>query len=303
MQDGMGLERRAHYLSAFWQDHLSRTRAAQARWAQTASGDVLTVLGAGPLFDFNAMPLARSFKRFRLVDANPLSAAAWGRLNTPVEPVITDISNCLTAWSDQLRSLRRPWDETLRFIENIAATPVPAYAPLSDGLLSLNLLSQLEVGWQEIVEPLLHKRFGRAFVQSHEQEWLNAIRPASQALAEQHLVALEASHAKNILLISDAEYVDYTGRQYQVHHLEPPPVQWSEQGWQGDPGIQYEVTPALEAVPLAAVTLLHWLPSYRLQWQESWLWHIAPSGTEATPSGKIHRVAAFALAHFDSVST
>ncbi len=37
------------------------------------------------------------------------------------------------------------------------------------------------------------------------------------------------------------------------------------------------------------------LPSYRLAWQECWLWHIAPLGTETVAYGEVHRVGAFAL--------
>lgn len=295
VEDGLGLERRAQYLSAFWSDHLSRTRAVQTRWAQTASGDTLTVLGAGPLFDFNAPALQNRFKRFRLVDANPAVEAYWQRLNTPVEPVITDITNCLSTWANSIQTSKLGWTETLQLIQDVGLTPVSAYVPRGDAVLSLNILSQLEVGWQETIEHLLQKRFGRSFVLKHEQEWLQASRPGSKILVEQHLAALENSRAPYILLITDVEYIDYTGRRYQHNRFEPPPVSWSEDKWVHDPGIEYELIPALEGANLGPETLNHWLPSYLLDWHASWLWHIAPNGTEAVSYGKLHRVAAFSL--------
>jgi len=290
---GFGLERRARALSTHWAAHLSRSRAAQARWAQTAGGGVLCVLGAGPLLDFNAAALSPKFSSFRLVDANPLLMSGWSRLNKPVEPVITDITNCLANWRQTVKDFRGAWPETLNLIRELKSAP--AYSAPSDALLSLNILSQLEIGWQEAVEPLLKKRFGKRFVQAHEQEWLNAIQPGSQKLVEQHLAALEASGARHVLLICDIEYIEYTGRLYQRHESADPPLRWTEEGWQADHGITYEAIPALEGVVLNHQSFAHWLPSYELDWHESWLWHIAPNGTETVNYGKLHRVAAFAL--------
>jgi hypothetical protein len=229
------------------------------------------------------------------VDANPLSPSYWGRLSTPIEPVITDISCCLGAWSDAVKQCEGNWLQTLDLIRALGRSPVPAYAAKTDALLSLNILSQLDVGWQEAVEPILQKRFGSAFVRTREQEWLDAMRPASQALAQQHLLALELSGAQSVLLIADVEYVEYTGRKYHSKQYEPPPLQWSEAGWRADPGIRFEVTQALEGVGLDVSTFHSLMPNYQLEWQDSWLWHIAPNGTEATHHGKLHRVAAFSL--------
>jgi hypothetical protein len=298
VRSGLGLERRAQELSAFWSDHLSRSRAAQSRWAQNCQGDVLTVLGAGPLRDFNAISLGRSFKRFRLVDGNPMSPSYWGRLNIPVEPVITDISCCLDAWSAAVERSSGSWQDVLALIHKLGDPPTLGYSAKADAVLSLNLLSQLEVGWQESLEPILKKRFGRMFVKKREQDWLEAIRPSSKTLVEQHLASLECSAAQSVLLISDVEYLEYTGRKYSRKLHQPPPVTWSERGWQADPGIRYETTPALEGVALDAWTFNRWMPSYQLEWQDGWLWHISPHGTEATRFGMVHRVVAFSLRRY-----
>jgi len=290
---GLALERRARALSRYWTDHLSRTRAAQARWGQTAGGGVLTVLGAGPLLDFNAAALSPAFASFRFVDANPLLVSGWARIHKPVEPVITDITNCIVNWRQTVKQFRGDWPETLNLIRELPAAP--GYSAPSDALLSLNILSQLEIGWQEAVEPLLQKRFGKRFVLEHEQEWLDAIRPPSQVLVERHLAALQASGARQVLLICDIEYVDYTGRQFQRHEWATPPLRWTEEGWVADEGITYEAIPALEGVVLNHENFARWMPSYELEWHESWLWHIAPNGTETAGYGKLHRVGAFAL--------
>jgi len=295
LRAGLGLERRAQHLATFWNEHLSRTRAAQARWARDIHGGLLTVLGAGPLFDFNAAALSPRVESFRLVDANPLCIDHWKRLEKPVEPVITDITNCLEVWLKTLEETGGSWSELLSKIKNLSFDPRKGYVPVTDCLLSLNILSQLEVGWQESVEPLLQKKFGRRFVYQHEQEWLEAIQPSSRVLAEQHLAALEASRASHILLITDAEYVDYKGRKYSVDRWETTPLSWSEKGWEPDAGIEFEATPALEGLVLDGDSLTRWMPSYQVQWNDSWLWHISPYGTEPIEHGQIHRVVALSL--------
>ena len=259
---------------------------------------MLTVLGAGALSDFNAVSLGRNFKSFRLVDGNPMSPSYWGRLNIPVEPVVTDISRCLDNWSKAVARSGGSWDDVLKLIRGLGDPPTAGYFAKSDAVLSLNLLSQLEVGWQEALEPILKKRFGRLFVGRREQEWLDAIRPSSKSLAEQHLRSLECSGAQSILLITDVEYLEYTGRRYSRKVHQSPPVRWSESGWEADPAIQFETMPALEGVALDAGTFVRWMPSYQLEWQDCWLWHISPNGTEATSYGTVHRVVAFSLRRY-----
>ena len=209
--------------------------------------------------------------------------------------MITDITNSLGDWLRHLETATGSWSEVLSEIRTLSLTPKQGYVPVTDSLLSLNILSQLEVGWQESIEPLLKKRFGGRFVHQHEQEWLQAIRPSSRVLAEQHLVALEASRAVDILLITDAEYVDYTGRKYSVNKWEAPPLTWSEKGWKADAAVEFEVTPALEGLVIDRDSLNRWMPSYQVQWRESWLWHISPYGTEPIDHGQLHRVVALSL--------
>jgi hypothetical protein len=292
---GLGLERRAQALSMYWSDHFSRSRAAQSRWARDCEGRLLTVLGAGPLFDFNTPVLCSHFRSFRMVDANPLLTQYWGRLGVPVEPVLTDITGCVEDWLSAVRTSRGDWRQIMSLIHDLPLKPVQAYSAKTDALLSLNILSQLEVGWQEAIEPVLIEKFGRNFVREHEQEWLEAIRRCSQTLAEQHLAAMERSYARDVLLITDVEYIEYTGRRYRRNRWEAPPVTWSADGWTAGQGIQYEAIPALEGVELTTEMFSRWMPSYTLLWQDNWVWHIAPYGTEPAPHGKLHRVCAFAL--------
>lgn len=292
---GLGIEQRAQRLAPFWAEHLQRTRSAQARWAENIHGDWLTVLGAGRLLDFNKTVLLPRFRNFRLVDADPLCRAVWKKLPKPVDPVCLDISGCLDGWIRHLKKTREPWSGMLNAIRAVRAPN--AYTDHCEALLSLNVLSQLQIVWQDRAEALLIRRFGADFVKQHETEWLDALRPASQTLVERHLAALEHSAAPNVLLITDLDYVEYHGVTFQEDHWAPPPVEWSpETGWSADEALTCELSPALEGVELNEEAFARWMPSYRLAWQESWLWHLVPLGTEKDQrAGKVHRVGAFAL--------
>jgi len=293
---GLGIENRARKQAPFWAEHLDRSRAAQARWTLRASGERLTVLGAGRLLDFNRSAIPPRFTNLRLVDADPLCPPIWRSIAKPVEAVCADVSGCLNRWIAELNRIRKPWPETLAAIREHRVPSRAAYRAPTDALLSLNILSQLQIVWQDGVEDFLTERFGRRFVEHQEDEWLDALRPAGQMLVEQHLAAIEDSGPRFVLLITDLEYLDYQGRTFQRGHWAPPPVEWSNAGWHAESPVTCEVSPALEGVELNEDAFARWLPSYRLAWRESWLWHIAPLGTEKkTPHGKVHRVGAFAL--------
>jgi hypothetical protein len=293
---GLGIEHRARRLAPFWAEHLSRTRAAQARWAQQASGEWLSVLGAGRLLDLNRADLPPRFKGIRLVDADPLCAAYWRDLPKLADAVCADVSGCLNEWAVALQNLRTDWTGTLSGIRGFGASAERAYSTQTDALLSLNILSQLQIVWQDAVEAFLVERFGRRIVDAREEDWLDALRPGGRMLVEQHLAAMECSNAQFVLLITDVEYLEYRGRVFRQDRWGPPPVEWTrEGGWRVEDGVTCEVSPALEGVELDESGLGQWLPSYHLEWQDWWLWHIAPLGTEKQEWGKVHRVGAFAL--------
>lgn len=296
---GLGIERRARLLAPFWAEHLARTRAAQARWVENATGDWLTVLGAGRLLDFNGPAVLPHFNQLRLVDADPSCGASWQRLEKLAESICLDISACLNKWIAEAAQFRGAWPETMSAISAYGTRAEAAYSVPSDALLSLNVLSQLPIVWQDGVEAILLRRFGKHFVAAREEEWLDALRPGGRMLVEQHLRAIESASPRFVLLVTDVEYLEYRrehlGVKYQRRHFAPPPVDWSTAGWSAESGVTCEVSPAIESVELTKSSFSHFLPSYRLLWEECWLWHISPLGTEEGDSGKVHRVAAFAL--------
>jgi hypothetical protein len=322
---GRGIERRARRLAVHWEPHLAMSKRAGRRWMDQAADlrGTLAVLGAGRLLDFDAEGAAAHFGGLLLVDADPSAAALWALLRQQYSPScrvtgsIRELSGVLAGWESRLRDglARIPrsgvrasrWQDAL---EAVRRAPVFSFPDPWEGLptppvavLSLGLLSQIPIMWQDIVEDLLAARFPRYWVRARDKEWIAAIEPAARALVEAHLGALDRSGCQSLLLITDLDYLYYRGVEpYAVRRLREPPVVWHEGQeapvWREPgpgPGASLVVEPALYGVQLLdAATLDRLLPHYRLLWRESWLWHISPLGTESS-YGTVHRVAALAL--------
>lgn len=288
LRQGLGIAERERKLHRYWLAHFERSKAAQRRWLEDTDGIDLAVLGAGRLFDFASDTLPARFQRVLLIDADPSCADRWRSelRGVELEPRIGDLTGCIERWQQELSHFHGDWEQTLEHVRRIAKPtdhPMPFAA---DAVLSLNVMSQLPIGWQDCVEDFLGRRFGTRNVDGREDEWLSAVEPGAKWIVEQHLAALAASHARSVLLITDMEYAEYRGG--------PNSVRWSDGTWGADPGLRVDVTPALYALdPVAAMR------GYTLRWQDSWLWDIAPIGIESPNCGTVHRVAAMA---FDRVS-
>ena len=282
LRQGLGIAERERKLRRFWTPHLERSKAVQRRWIEDFAGIDLAVLGAGRLFDFASDALPRHFQRFLMIDADPSCADAWSALSgIEIEPRIGDVTGCLERWQQELNRFHGDWAAALAHIRQISQPtdrPMPFAA---DAVLSLNLMSQLPIGWQDCAEDFLGRRFGARNAGQQESEWLAAVEPGAKWIVEQHLAALANSHARTILLMTDAEYAEYHGG--------PNSVRWSDGVWGADAGLRLDVTPALYGIdPVAAMQ-----ENYALRWQDSWLWDISPIGVESPTCGTAHRVAAF----------
>ena len=276
LQTGLGIEIRARKLALHWRAHQDRSREAQARWP--AGGERLAVLGAGRLLDFEHS-LAKRFEHLRFVDADPLCAPFWKRKHPRHEPVIADVSGCLGNWTAALPQAAS-WSETLAAIgSQRAPTVVAPWLRDCGAIVSLNLLSQIPIAWQERVETHLQKQFGSSIATARQEEWLAAVEPGARSLVESHLAMLNRSGARDILLITDRAYIEYRGNhKYSRRRLDPPP---------NVDGVARE--DALYGV--AHFTL----SNYRRTAADEWLWHISPQGLESSHKGSIHVVGSFAF--------
>ncbi len=285
---GMGIEWRYRKYSQQWASHLTASKAAQSAWlARTLAGGALgsvAILGAGRLYDCPLSELAVACRELHLCDADPLARRAWrsaARKNrkTRIVPHVFEFSGVLGTWGATLRRAGT-WDEALDVLRAFGETGSGTRTPLErvlgeirpDGIVSLNVLSQIPVMWQDLAEEYLVRRFGRGFVSAREADWLAAYLPGARRLAADHLRALNGSGARSILLITDLEYVDYSLASSAA------PVS----------------TPALADIHLEneGERTLH-LPQYCSSVGESWLWEICPQREGRRNEGTRHRVGAF----------
>lgn len=281
LRSGLSLAARSRELADAWAPHYDQCRAAQRRW--DAAGVDLAILGAGRLADLDAPWLASRFRRALLIDADPASQAHWRRSGfAEIEPRIGDLTGVIAAWSARLDAApRSSWSATLDRIRAIAA-PADSPMPFAAGaVLSLNVLSQLPIAWQDVVERHLQRRFGRGPTRRQEEEWLAAVDSGGAWIVREHLAALARSGARSVLLLTDLDYAEY-------RHTATPPTHENGE-WQAAPGAHVDVFPALYGVDPAAIA------GYTLAWQQSWLWHISPLGRESREYGAVHRVGAFAF--------
>lgn len=289
---GQNIERRYAALRPYWDPHLESSRKAQREWK--AAGRRLLVLGAGRLLDFEES-LADRFDEIFLLDADPTSAPRWRDLErrlkgrAVVDWDLREITGKYDPWrmflETQLTRLPRAgrWEAALSLLERMIEVPLPRW-PAADALLSLNTLSQLPVGWREIVEELLVRAFGKAHVRANEAAWLSALHPGGRRLVEDHLALIARSRARSALVVTDTAFHDYRGRSpYPRAEYEPAPET-----------AQASVVDALHGVDaLQEMEARGWKGNRTSEWS----WHISPLGLEAPESGSFNRVAAFEFHH------
>lgn len=318
---GLGIERRSERFSSAWEPHFKSSKTQQARWAETVSGKLLAVLGAGRLFDFEKA-LVDKFSGIDLIDADPLCQRNWRGLRRTFPKTAfgfyeLELTGALSDWSvEAMRAFRRAeWKQALQTLEKLRPpSPSPFAGYLRDrrpdAILSLNVLSQLPVMWQDLLEIALVRRFGREQVKEREQEWLAAFAPSARVLVREHLGDLASADASEILILTDVEYLYYSLLSDGGAALDELPFEWRD----GDNGGNWILKPAAEdsvgerwksecfrmdalyGVNVENAKLLEVLfPSHTATPMESWLWHIVPETEGRGTHGVVHRVRALSL--------
>ena len=352
---GIGIRKRARTLGRYWNEHLKRSRATIERWIDLHPGKSVAVLGAGSLLDLNLSHLSRRFAEITLVDADPLLLPQWKRLakrhsHSTFAFETIEITRLLLPWSQELaRSLEKhprksaeSWAQALKTIRSIPEqlslninssaessvareTPtVPKQRALSlsgyDCVISLNLLSQLPLCWQDAVGRELMSRFGEEWLARHEESWLLAAREGGQKLVLGHLAQLARSDAAQIILLTDVEYLFYHSSAYRL--VEEPPLYWKStttatqaaekssplepeivesaeaQSGTWEPNERYnsneftfELMNALSGVQIESAEILQKLfVNYQIRYGAPWIWNLVPFGAEEKSEGELHRV-------------
>lgn len=307
---GRGIERRARQLPGYWSEHLDRTSRAVESWVHGLHGDAtLLVLGAGRLLDLDLRILSARSPRLVLVDADReavRTVRSSGRLPPGARYVEREVSGVIDSWSKALKAALAgtcSLGDAIGVIERIPREHEPAPVDLRElaggdyTAVSINLLSQIPILWQDLVESALLRRFGRRALRAAEDSWLHAIVPAARRLIVQHLDALGRS-SETSLLLTDIEYAHYSGvTPFDRARTEELPFtcrdgEWYPTGRALGSAVRCEVMPALFGVSLETWASERGTPLVKL---DEWLWHLQPLGYEDRRRGVIHRVAAFVI--------
>ncbi|MCC6953356.1 MAG: hypothetical protein IT290_04495, partial [Deltaproteobacteria bacterium] len=270
----------------------------------------IAVLGAGRLYDLDTDALAHRFDEITLVDADPNCLPAWsaygqrlpgtGHLTT----VVTDITGVLGPWSAELRTAleqnrgaSNPWKEALSTIRRFGEKGMPNALNLNaDAVLSLNILSQLPLGWQALIERELHRSFGRSLVKERETEWLESYTVSGKRIIEAHLRDLAALPAREILVVTDLRYAfpgasDLT---WESETTEAEPADQPMKGrWKSGTLSSLEEMDALLGASIAMNSPTESLGGRVMKHYRPWVWDLSPQ--RGSEKAEKHLVTAFSL--------
>lgn len=291
---GLGIEARNQRYRGAWSSHLDHVRRLEEKFsALLLDGCKLMVLGAGRLNDFFPEVFLNKVASIRLIDGDPLCKASWTKFRQQYSNKL-DITWRVEECSSSLLRLGEALGETfadssLSFesaLEKVRTLPAEIVGKVEptwskeqefDAVVSLNLLSQIPLPWQDIVERELIRKFGKALVKEREAEWLEAYCVGAQLLIEQHLRCLNNQRARAVLLITDVDYCFYSSDRGEHGII------YSDGQWQVETeATKVEVVSALVGVEDEIGGALS---AYQNVHTEEWIWNLVPGAT-----GEIHLV-------------
>jgi len=259
---GKGIEARYARCAPHWEPHLACTR--EFIDAHVQPGGRLAILGAGRLLDVDLKKLLPQFSEVHLFDADPSVVRTWrktagGAFRERVIPRILDVTGSLQSWSAGLSTAIRR-GELERYLDSLAPQQGAWEGERFDGVISLNLVGQIPLYWQDRV---------LAAVKELSRTEERALIESMARLQSAHLQALDQYSRSWSIVITDTEY--YT---YRADHPE----------WEVEPALHGNVRSVLESSP----------QRMKRHGGECWLWHLMPQFIESDEEGAIHRVEAAA---------
>lgn len=218
-QQGKRIKKNSSYRDSKWDLHLNNTKEVIRNYLtktkEISRKKSIAILGAGSLLDVPEELFKLDSYSIYLQDANPDCTEDWDiktkikSEKTTVNYCILDITGQLNQWSSEL--LHKNPDSlksALKIIKELE-TKRTNEAPFikSNHCISLNILSQLPVYWQDFVFAYLEKKFGKHEVKSEETKILQSLTPSCKVLIQNHLEQiLPKKKNDSSLLIADTCY-------------------------------------------------------------------------------------------------
>jgi hypothetical protein len=200
-----------------WNPHLTKCKKIVSDFIRSDTKNKrLSILGAGSLLDIPIEVFNSHYKVIYLQDANPSCLSEWSkftqtqRLKPRIEPCLLDINGDISVWSkmchDQIK--HKSLSGALSFLKNLPETNIkkPAFIN-AESCISLNILSQLPVYWQDFIFRILSRKFGARVIKNNEEEILLALRKTSNLIIKNHLDdILPKKKNHSTLLLTDLKY-------------------------------------------------------------------------------------------------
>lgn len=215
-----GIKHRSKIFKNAWKSHLENSKQAirDTFLEDLKKGKTLSVLGCGELLDFPSDIFSEYKNQIYLIDKSKEALSKFTK-NT----ILYDLTGNLDSWSSYLHDLKI--NDITSFLNELKN--LPQKRPLlkdpsfkDELVLSLNLLSQLPVYWQDSVFSIVDQKFSKQISIDNENEILKALLPSSQELIKSHVHSCSPSgkHKKS-LIISDTYYLHYSTKSGELHEV------------------------------------------------------------------------------------
>lgn len=215
-----GIKHRSNIYKNAWKSHLENSKQAirDTFLEDLKHGKTLSVLGCGELLDFPSDIFSEFKSQIYLIDKSKEALSRFSK-NT----IIYDLTGSLDNWSSYLHELKT--NDITSFLSEV--TNLPQKIPLlkdpsfkDELVLSLNLMSQLPVYWQDSVFSIVDQKFSKQVAIDNETEILKALLPSFQKLIKSHLHSLiPSSRHKKSLLITDTHYLYYSIKNGELNEV------------------------------------------------------------------------------------
>lgn len=268
-----------------WQNHLATTKQCVQQWVnKITQPDELNILGAGSLLDLDLKKVSTNIKKIILTDASSFCVSEWKKQSKKLTDiplfVIQDITGVLLHWYQcMIQKESENIDEYIDFIKRlpISIPPLENFFISSTNILSLNLLSQLPIYWQDVVFTFLRKKFGSRKVDMHKEYILNAVCQCGIAMINAHFRGiLPKKVSQKTLLITDLYYffdlqirendISFIGSQILPHisqQAQRPPIEHNDALFGFD--LETEISTLRKG--------------FNFFLSKAWIWEIVPKGT------------------------
>jgi hypothetical protein len=283
-KQGIQIRKNAYLFKNGWDTHLENCKEIIRKSFPLFNKGSVSVLGSGSLLDFPLEILNnKNFFYFQDADISSLNSKnkkIIDSLSINSHFCLLDISSYIKNWADILINYKNiNFNEALEIIEVFGEEKKSITSFIKGSTcISLNILSQLPVYWQDFVFSYLKARFGKNLLVKNEKLILEKLSKSSNLLIKTHLEKiLPTKKNYTTLLISDIKYLylpknikPYIEKNNSLFEVKFKEVKANKKN---EKTIKIE-----EQDALFSLDLFKWnknlVNNFKIEYLDSWLWNI-----------------------------